>query len=92
MIWQDMMISGANIVFAYSLFYQVLHGFRSKRGAVTLTTSGLTSLGLYAMAVSFFTLELYFSTLFASVNGTLWLALFVQGIIYSKKEPVKQRS
>ena len=92
MIWQDIVISAANLVFAYSLFYQVLHGFRNKKGTLTLMASGLTSIGLYAMAVSFFTLELYFSTLLAAVNGTLWLALFVQRIIYSKKEPVKQGS
>jgi hypothetical protein len=84
MIWQDIVISGANIVFAYSLFYQVLHGFRNKKGTLTLMASGLTALGLYAMAVPFFTLELYFSALFAAVNGTLWLALFAQRMVYGK--------
>jgi hypothetical protein len=84
MIWQDIVISAANLVFAYSLFYQVVHGFRKKKGSMTLMASGLTAIGLYAMAVSFFTLELYFSSLFAAVNGTLWLALFVQRLVYEK--------
>lgn len=92
MIWQDVVISAANLVFAYSLIYQVIHGFRKKKGSLTLMASGLTSLGLYAMAVSFFTLELYFSALFAAVNGALWLALFVQRLIYGREKPVNQRS
>ncbi len=85
MIWQDVVISAANIIFAYSLVYQVVHGFRNKKGTLTLMASGLTSIGLYAMAFSFFTLELYFSTVLAAVNGTLWLALFVQRMVYGKE-------
>jgi hypothetical protein len=84
MIWQDIVISASNLVFAYSLFYQVVHGFREKKGSMTLMASGLTATGLYAMAASFLTLELYFSTILVALNGTLWLALFVQGLVYEK--------
>lgn len=85
MIWQDVVIMAANIAFAYSLVYQVVHGFRNKKGTLTLMASGLTAIGLYVMAFAFFTLELYLSTLMAALNGTLWLALFVQSLIYKKK-------
>jgi hypothetical protein len=85
MIWQDVVIMAANIVFAYSLVYQVIHGFRNKKGTLTLMASGLTSIGLYVMAFAFLTLGLYLSAMMAAVNGTLWLALFIQARIYRKK-------
>ena len=83
MIWQDIVIAIANLLFTYSLFHQVIYGFKKKKGLLTLTTSGLTSLGLYALALSFFTLNLYFSSIIAVINATLWLILLIQRIIYT---------
>jgi hypothetical protein len=37
---------------------------------------------LYAMAVAFFTLGLYFSAIVATINATLWFVLFIQKMIY----------
>lgn len=84
MIWQDVVIAIANVLFGYSLVYQVYIGFRKKKGFLALQTSGLTTLGLYALSFSFFTLNLYISTLATAFNGTMWLFLFIQGIIYKK--------
>lgn len=84
MNWQDIIISLANLLFTYSLLYQVVHGFRKRKGFLTLTMSGLTAFGLYAVGVSFFTLRLYFSATVATINATLWLTLFIQGLIYEK--------
>jgi len=84
MIWQDIVIAIANLMFTFSLFSQVYHGFKKKKGFIILRTSGLTSIGLYAIAIAFFTLSLYFSTIIASINATLWVTLFVQRIIYPK--------
>ncbi|MBT4935696.1 hypothetical protein HOL21_02130 [Candidatus Woesearchaeota archaeon] len=84
MVWQDMVIAIANLLFTFSIFSQVHHGFKRKKGFVILQTSGLTSLGLYAIAIAFFTLSLYFSAIIASINATLWAILFVQRIVYTK--------
>ena len=59
-------------------------GFKKKKGLITLVTSGLTSIGLYAVAVAFFTVSLYYSTIIVATNATLWLILFIQRIIYKK--------
>ncbi len=85
MIWQDIIITIANLLFTYSLFHQVIYGFRKKKGLLTLTASGLTTLGLYAIAISFFTLGLYFSSIVSVINATLWLILLIQRIIYNKE-------
>ena len=85
MVWQDILISVANVLFSYSLIHQVYHGFKKKEGAMTLTASSLTTIGLYAFSFAFYTLGLYASTIISIFNGTLWLTLFIQRIIYQKK-------
>lgn len=84
MVWQDIVMAIANLLFTFSLISQVYHGFQRKKGFILLKTSGLTSLGLYAIAISFFTLSLFISAVVATINATLWLTLFIQRIIYPK--------
>ena len=84
MIWQDIIITIANLLFTISLINQVVYGFRKKKGLITLTTSFLTTLGLYAITIAFLTLGLPMSALVSCVNGTLWLILLIQRIIYKK--------
>ncbi len=84
MVWQDIVIALANVLFGYSLIYQVWQGFKQKRGFLALQTSSLTALGLYALAISFFTLDLYISALIATFNGGMWSILFIQGLVYKR--------
>lgn len=84
MIWQDIVIAGANLLFAYSLCFQVYLGFKNRKGYLSLQSTFLTTLGLYAMATAFFTLSLLLSAFIAALNGTLWLILFVQSVFYEK--------
>ena len=85
MVWQDVVIACANILFGYSLAYQVYHGFKQKNAALTLRAALLTSVGLYAIAVTFLSLGLYLSALVSFINGTLWWLLFLQSALYYKK-------
>jgi hypothetical protein len=84
MVWQDIVIAIANILFTLSIANQVYHGFRRKKGFLLLKTSGLFSLGLYAIAISFFSLSLFYSGIVITINASLWLTLFIQRIIYGK--------
>jgi hypothetical protein len=84
MVWQDIVIALANILFGYSLLWQVYYGFKKKKGLLSLQTSLLTTIGLYAISVAYFSLNLYVSTIIGIFNGTMWLLLFIQGIIYKK--------
>ena len=82
MVWQDIIIASANVLFGYSLAFQVWKGFKDKKGYLALQASFLTMIGLYAMTFTFFTLGLFVSSVVAFFNGTMWLLLFIQGLIY----------
>jgi len=82
MIWQDIVITIANIMFSYALIPQVIKGFKEKKGHIAIQTGLLTSIGLYASCVAFLTLNLFFSGIICSINGTLWLILLVQRLMY----------
>ena len=85
MIWQDYVMSGVMVLLSYALIPQILRGFKHKKCDISLHTSTISFLGLYVLAFSYFTLELYFSTAVTSITATFWLILFIQGKIYSKK-------
>lgn len=64
----------------FALVPQVLKGFKSKKKSVLPLTAGLTSFGLFAMVVSFFSLGLHFSFVVTSICFILWGILFFQSI------------
>ena len=82
MIWQDIVISLANLVFVISLVPQVIHGHKLKKGLITLKTSIPTVIGLYVMSFAFFTLNLVYSATLSFFTGTLWLILLIQKLSY----------
>ncbi|HAT03632.1 MAG TPA: hypothetical protein DCS29_02525 [Candidatus Magasanikbacteria bacterium] len=84
MIWQDIVITIASIIFSLALFPQVYYGFKNKKGAITHSTSVPTFLGLYVIAFVYFSLELYFSAGMSIITGTLWLIFCIQRIKYGK--------
>ncbi|MFH1290272.1 MAG: hypothetical protein ABIH92_02575 [Nanoarchaeota archaeon] len=84
MFWQDVVIAIVNVLFSYALIPQVYKGFKHKKGFVVLQTGVITTVGLYVMAATFVTLELYFATVITILTGTLWLLLLLQTIVYGK--------
>lgn len=82
MVWQDLVLTFANIIFAVSLIPQVYKGFKTKTGPITPATSIPTSVGLYIITFAFYSLALYYSAILSFVNGTFWFILFLQRIIY----------
>ncbi len=84
MIWQDMAIAGANVVFSLALIPQVFYGFKRKRGLMTIATSLPSFMGLYVMSIAFFTLSLHFAAVFSFINATFWLTFFIQRLVYKK--------
>ncbi len=82
MMWQDLVIMIANVIFSYALIPQVYRGFKTKKGIIELQTSLLTAMGLFAMAIALFTLKLYLSTLMVFTSAILWIILLFQKIVY----------
>lgn len=84
MIWQDTVISIANIFFSFSLIVQVYYGFKEKTGPIKILTSAPTFIGSYAISYAFWTMELYSSSMLSFLIASLWLMLFMQRLIYNK--------
>lgn len=84
MVWQDIVIALANVLFSVSITYQAYRGYVEKKGFIALPTSSTTALGLYVLAFAFFTLDLYLSTIVATFSATVWLVLAIQRMIYKK--------
>jgi len=82
MVWQDIILTIANIIFGYALIPQVIHGFKTKKGVMTYQTAILTTIGLYASCFAFFSLNLFFSGIICTFNATIWFLLLIQKVIY----------
>ena len=84
MAWQDIIITIVAVIFSYALIPQVYKGFKTKKQAIVLQTSLITFLALYVLAISYLTLDLFFSSITTFITGTLWMILFIQRVIYKK--------
>lgn len=84
MVWQDLLIALANILFSYSLINQVHHGYKYKRGFIHFRTAILTTIGLMLSSIAFFSLRLYTSAGIIFFNGLMWTILSIQRVIYKK--------
>ena len=84
MVWQDIVISLASLILMLSLLPQIHYSFKNKKGTITIKTSLPTFIGLYTIAASYFTIELYYSFIVTFLTATFWLILFVQRLIYKK--------
>jgi len=85
MIWQDIVITIVCLVFTISLYPQIHLGFKEKRGAISLWTSIPTFIGLFVIATTYLTLNLYFSAIISYITGILWFLLFLQKVVYKNK-------
>jgi hypothetical protein len=84
MIWQDIVVALANILFGYSLIFQVSKGFKERKGFIAFQTAFFTTLGLYAVTIVYFSLNLLLSSIISFFNGSMWLILLVQRLAYKK--------
>ncbi|MBU0929754.1 MAG: hypothetical protein KJ623_01650 [Nanoarchaeota archaeon] len=84
MVWQDIVIALANVVLSAALLPQVIHGFKKKRGLLTLTTSIPTFIALFVISITYYTLSLKYAFVLALISSILWLILFIQSIIYKR--------
>jgi hypothetical protein len=84
MIWQDIIITIANILMGYALIPQIYKGFKSRKNYITVQTGIITTIALYIMGTTFLTLKLYLSSGITLFNAILWMILLIQSIIYKK--------
>jgi len=71
------------IAFSYALVPQIIKGFKKKKSLIALQTSLITSIGMFVLMITYYTLNLTFSTIMAFITGSLWAILLIQNRIYN---------
>lgn len=79
---QDKIMFICLIMFVYSIIPLVWYGFKQKKSLVPRQTSIITFVGLYICAICMVSLRLYWASMANFISATLWLIVFVQGVIW----------
>lgn len=83
-MWQDYVIACVSVLFGFILIPQLIDVW--KKGVVlNIFTAGLTTIGLYVLGITFFTLEMWISFGAEFFSGTVWLLLFALSFLNKKK-------
>jgi hypothetical protein len=84
-VWQDIVIAVISILFGFILLPQFRDLLRGKV-YINLYTAGLTTAGLYILAVTFITMEFWISFTADIFSGTIWLLLFFFSVRNKRKK------
>jgi hypothetical protein len=74
--WQDIVIAVVSILFGFILLPQLKDVWHGKSN-LNLYTASLTTIGLYVLAITFYTMQFWISFTAEIFSGTIWLLLFV---------------
>jgi hypothetical protein len=74
-VWQDIVIAVVSILFGFILIPQLRDVWNGKTN-LNLFTASLTTIGLYILAVTFYTMQFWISFTAEIFSGTIWLLLF----------------
>lgn len=80
MLWQDWVLTGGLIIFAFALLPSLF-----SKDKPALSTSLMTGITLSVFSFVYLTLSLWISAITTIITGVLWLTLAVQKILSNKK-------
>jgi len=78
-MWQDYVIAIVSVLFGFILLPQLKDVWK-KGEILNLFTASLTTIGLYILGITFFTLQMWVSTVAEIFSGTIWLLLFILSV------------
>jgi len=84
MLWQDIVIAVVSLLFGFILIPQLKDMWRDK-SILNIYTAGLTTIGLFILAITFFTLNLWISVVAETFSAIIWLFLFILSFKNKKK-------
>lgn len=82
--WQDIVIAVVSILFGFILMPQLKDVWHGK-SILNLYTSSLTTIGLFVLAITFYTMQFWISFTAEIFSGTIWLLLFVLSFKNTRK-------
>jgi hypothetical protein len=86
-MWQDYVIATVSLLFGVILMPLLIDTWRGKT-ILNLYTAGLTTVGLFILAATFFTMRYWTSFIADIISGFIWLLLFVFSIRNMKKRKI----
>ncbi len=86
MIWQDLIVSIASIIFVYAMLPQIIYGFKTKKGLTSIQFSLLNIIAMVGLVIVYASFNLIFSTVLNVILMFLWFILLIQRLKYG---PVK---
>ena len=81
--WQDIVIAVVGFLFGFILLPLLRDVWRGD--STNIYTAGLTTIGLYVLAATFFTMRYWLSFTADLFSGTIWLLLFIFSILHKKR-------
>jgi len=83
-IWQDLVIAIVSLMFGFILIPQLKDVYKGKT-TLNIYSAGFTTVGLYILTITFFTMSFWISMIADLFSGTIWLLLFVFSLKNIKK-------
>jgi uncharacterized protein with PQ loop repeat len=83
-MWQDYVIAIVSLLFGFILLPQLIHTWRGKT-ILNLYTASLTTVGLFILAGTFFTLQFWLSFIADVLSGVIWFLLFLFSLKNKRK-------
>ena len=83
-MWQDYVIAIVSLLFGVILLPQLLDTWRGKT-ILNLYTASLTTIGLFILASTFFTLQFWTSFIADVISGVIWFLLFLFSLKNKRK-------
>jgi len=77
--WQDKVIMVVGFLFGFMLIPIIIDSWNGQ--TINIFSTFLTTIGLYTIAICFWTLKLKLSFISESFAGTMWLILFILGVV-----------
>ena len=82
--WQDIVIAVIGLLFGFFLIPQ-LRDVWKKGEILNIYTAALTTLGLFVLAVTFFTMKFWVTFIADLFSGTIWFLLFLLSFLNKRK-------
>ena len=84
-MWQDYVIAIVSLLFGIILIPQLIDTIRGKT-ILNLYTASLTTIGLFILAATFFSLSFWTSFIADVISGFIWSLLFIFSLKNSRKK------
>jgi Zn-dependent protease with chaperone function len=83
--WQDIVIATVSLMFGAILLPQLVDVWHGKT-TLNLYTASLTTIGLFILTITFFTMQFWASFIADFISGIIWLLLFLFSVRNIKKK------